>query len=109
LLTLLLLLKLSCCLEIISRVDKEGVSHIASFLLLPLAYVVRDLVDLPDPDPGFGQPDYVQEMVQRGAHTTIHFQNDNKEVWNVICHMTHGGLAWNWVSQYARTCNGSKA
>jgi hypothetical protein len=34
LLTLLLLLKLSCCLEIITRVDKEGVSHIDSFLII---------------------------------------------------------------------------
>jgi hypothetical protein len=78
---------------------------------LPLAYVVRAVVALPGAaeDPGFGLPDHVQEMVARGDHATVVFQNDNKEVWNVIRHLTHGGNAWGWVSQYARGCNGRQA
>jgi hypothetical protein len=78
---------------------------------LPLAYVVRAEVDLPDPgdDPGFGMPDYLQEMVRRGEHGTIAYNNDNREVWNVIRHITHGGLAWSWVSGFARTLDGRAA
>ena len=76
---------------------------------LPLAYVVREDVALPADDPGFGLPDFTQEMITRGDHATVTFHNDNKEVWNVIRHLTHGGAAWSWVSQYARTCNGRDA
>ena len=48
-------------------------------------------------------------MITRGDHASVTFHNDNKEVWNVIRHLTHGGAAWSWVSQYARTCNGRDA
>jgi hypothetical protein len=76
---------------------------------LPLAYIVREDVGLPAVDMGFGMPDYAQEMILRGEHATATYQNDNKEVWNVIRHLTHGGSTWSWVSQYARTSNGRAA
>jgi hypothetical protein len=76
---------------------------------LPLAYVVRENVALPAIDAGFGLPDYTQEMIQRGDHATATYQNDSKEVWNVIRHLTHGGSTWSWVSQYARSSNGRDA
>jgi hypothetical protein len=78
---------------------------------LLLAYVVRNEVALPDQanDPGFGMPDFAQEMVRHGDHNLPNYQDDNKEVWSVIRHLTHGGVAWSWVSQFARTCNGREA
>jgi hypothetical protein len=76
---------------------------------LPLLYVVRDEVPTPAIDIGFGLPDYIQEMILRGDHGTASYQNDNKEVWNVIRQLTHGGPTWSWVSQYARTNNGRDA
>lgn len=76
---------------------------------LPLAYLVRDEVALPDVDPGFGLPSFHEEMVQRGDHEGTAFQRDNVALWNVISQMTHGGFAWSWVSMYARTRNGREA
>ena len=76
---------------------------------LPLAYVVRDTVEPPLNDPGFGLPTSIAEMVARGDHTQPAFENDSIAVFNVIRHMTHGGLAWNWVSAYNRTKNGRDA
>lgn len=76
---------------------------------LPLAYLVRDQVALPDVDLGFGQPSYHEEMVLRGDHEGSAYQRDNVALWYVISHMTHGGFAWNWVSQYERTRNGREA
>ena len=75
---------------------------------LPLAYLVRDQVELP-PDQGFGMPSFHEEMVIRGDHRGTAFQRDNVTLWNVICHMTHGGFAWSWVSMYERARNGREA
>jgi hypothetical protein len=76
---------------------------------LPLAYVTRDTVEPPAVDPGFGLPTFIQEMVDRGDHNQPAYQNDSIEVFNVIRHMTHGGLAWSWVSAFNRTKNGRDA
>jgi hypothetical protein len=76
---------------------------------LPLAYVVRDTVALPLVDPGFGQPTSIAEMIARGDHTQPAFETDTIAVFNIIRHMTHGGLAWSWVSAYNRTKNGRDA
>jgi hypothetical protein len=76
---------------------------------LPLAYVARDAVAAPAIDPGFGLPSAYEEMIARGDHTQPAYQVDNVEVWNVIRHMTHGGMAWSWVSAHSRTQNGREA
>jgi hypothetical protein len=78
---------------------------------LYLAYVVRDEIAPPVAidDPGFGQPDFTLEMVRRGNHNLPSFHTDNKDVWSVIRHITHGGPAWSWVSQFARANNGRDA
>ena len=49
------------------------------------------------------------EMVQRRAHTSVEFPQDNILVWAVIRHICHGGPAWSWVSRYARQANGRDA
>lgn len=76
---------------------------------LPLAYVVRLEVQLPAVDLGFGLPTHLDEMIERGPHTGQYYEADNRAVWQVIRHVTHGGMAWNWVSRFARQHNGRAA
>lgn len=78
---------------------------------VPLSYITRFEVALPPmyEDPGFGQPNYVEEMIRRAPHVGPEWQIDNVAVWNVIRHVTHDGPAWNWVSRFARTGNGRDA
>ena len=47
---------------------------------LPLSYVVCEAVALPVPDPGLGQPTYLDEMVARGSHVGVYYQVDNVAV-----------------------------
>lgn len=74
---------------------------------VPLAYVTRFEVALPPmfEDPGFGQPNYVEEMIRRAPHVGPNWQIDNV----AVRHITHDGPAWNWVSRFARTGNGRDA
>jgi hypothetical protein len=99
----------------LSRVDKvrEVLEDIDNYLLrklgasgLPLAYIVRESVALPADDPGYGLPSTLEEMVTRGPHTGAFYEIDNKEVWQVVRHVTHGGPGWSWVQSYQRMCNG---
>jgi hypothetical protein len=95
---------------------RTNIENLDSYLMnalgetfLPLAYLVREQVELPLIDQGFGLPSFHEEMVSRGDHQGTAFQRDNITLWNVISHMTHGGFAWNWVSSYERTRNGRQA
>lgn len=78
---------------------------------MPLSYVVRADVPLPDvaDDPGFGLPSFALEMIRRAPHTGTFFQRDSVAVWNVIRHVTHEGPAWSWVQSFLRTCDGRAA
>jgi hypothetical protein len=78
---------------------------------LPLAYVVREEVAVPIGalDPGYGLPTISEEMIARGPHSGTHFQKDNNEVWQMICHVTHGGPGWSWVQAHQRACDGRQA
>jgi hypothetical protein len=76
---------------------------------LPLAYVVRDEVNLPLIDPGYGMPTTAQEMIARGPHFGTYYQIDNQEVWQVIRHCTHGGPGWSWVQSHQRASDGRGA
>lgn len=86
-------------------IRKKGISGV------PLAYIVRPDVPLPDiaDDPGFGNPTFALEMIQRAPHAGAFYQRDNIAVWNVIRHVTHEGPAWSWVQSFVRTCNGRLA
>jgi hypothetical protein len=100
---------------------REIIENIESVLLrmrgingVPLLYVVRDQVALPtnigdDLDPGFGLPNYSQEMIRRAPHNGVYFREAQKSVWNVIRHVTHGGPGWNWVQSFASTQDGRNA
>lgn len=81
---------------------------------VPLAYVVRENVELPEAvegeeDPGYGLPTLRDEMVRRTRHDTHHYQTDNKSVWKVIRTITHGGPGWSWVQSFAKRQNGREA
>ncbi|KAL7572974.1 hypothetical protein ACA910_007474 [Epithemia clementina (nom. ined.)] len=82
---------------------KRGISG------LPLAYVTRYSANVPDPDPGLGQPSHTEEMILQGNHNLVAFATDNQSVWSVIRHVSHNGPAWGWVSNYARSQNGCGA
>ena len=75
----------------------------------PLAYVIREDVDLPTEDPGFGLPTFKEEMIRRTRHDTPSFLEDNHSVWTMIRTVTHGGPAWHWVSTHERSMNGRAA
>jgi hypothetical protein len=76
---------------------------------LPLAYVVRETVALPADDLGYGQPTVSEEMLMRGPHTGMYYELDNREIWQMIRHVTHGGPGWSWVQGHQRTSNGRQA
>jgi hypothetical protein len=97
---------------------RETIEDIEDYLLrkrgasgCPLAAVIRMNVALPLPedDPGFGQPTYLEEMIQRMPHVGTDYQTDNRSVWDLIRHICHGGPAWDWVSQFARNSDGRSA
>jgi hypothetical protein len=101
-----------------TRIDKvrEVLENIDNYLTqkrggsgLSLAYVVRDDVNLPAVDPGYGMPTMVDEMISRGPHFGQYYQQDNIDVWQVIRHVTHGGPGWSWVQEFHRTSNGRQA
>jgi hypothetical protein len=100
------------------RIDKvrQVLEDIDNYLLrklgasgLPLAYVVRETVALPADDLGYGMPSTTEEMIERGPHTGMYYEIDNKEVWQMIRHVTHGGPGWSWVQSHQRTTNGRQA
>jgi len=74
-----------------------------------LSYVVRDVVELGNNDPGFGKPTIDAKMVRRAPHDVDAFHVDSATVWNVICHVTHDGPGRTWVSAYNHIQNGREA
>lgn len=80
----------------------------------PLAYIVRDQVDLPEDvageqDPGIRQPNMVTELIRRTRHDGEYYAQDNKAVWSLIRTVMHPGPGWSWVQPYAKTQNGRMA
>jgi hypothetical protein len=76
---------------------------------VPLAYVTRESSQLPSKDLGYGRPTPVEEMIRRAPHSGNDYLADNRDVWEVINHVAHGGPAWGWVSDYSRSKDGRKA
>lgn len=81
---------------------------------IPLSAYVREQVDIPtggadDPDLGFGQLSYLEEMIIRAPHTGPTYAPDNTLIWDAIRHITHEGPAWGWVQPFARHRNGRLA
>jgi hypothetical protein len=61
-----------------------------------LAAVIRMNAALPFPqDPGFGLLTCIEEMIQLMPHVGADCQTDNCSVWDLIRHVTHGGLSQN--------------
>jgi hypothetical protein len=68
-------------------------------------------VDAPDlaDDPGYASPSVDDEMIRRASHVGDTYDQDNKELWSIIRHITHGGPGWNWVSVHSRSADGQQA
>jgi hypothetical protein len=78
---------------------------------IPLSYMTRSEVEAPDlaDDPGYASPSFEDEMKRRASHVGETYNQDNKTLWGIIRHITHGGPAWNWVSVHSRSMNGRQA
>ncbi len=81
---------------------------------LPLAYVLRDTVELPEntpneADPGYGRPTRKEEMIRRAPHTGEDYGADNRTVWACVRHMFYDGPAKNWIKEFARAQDGRGA
>jgi hypothetical protein len=104
--------------EKLKTVDKirQSLENIDNYLTrkfgasgLPLMYIVRESVGLPLIDLGLLVPTIHDDMIARGPHTGSVYQADNREVWQVIRHVTHEGPGWSWVSSFALTRDGRSA
>jgi hypothetical protein len=51
----------------------------------------------------------MMSMVTRAPHTGASYHINNRTVWDVIRHVTHGGPAYDWVSQIAHNYDGHGA
>ena len=84
---------------------------------VPLAYVTRKSVTLPEdvpnngePDPGFNQCDTLEEeMIRRTRHDNANFATDDEAVWDVPREAIHGGPAWPWIKCHNRSKDGGAA
>ena len=76
---------------------------------MPLSYVLREDPALPAVDPGFGLPDFEQDVASRGRHDGHFWRGDNRLVWLLIKKLTEGTNAWSCVQEFARTNNGRGA
>jgi hypothetical protein len=83
---------------------------------IPLAYVIRTHVELPESDtlpneadPGYGQPDRKAEMIRRAPHVGQTFDTDNATVWACICHIFYDGPAKAWIKSHSRDQDGRAA
>lgn len=77
---------------------------------IPLLYTVRDVVDVPVNNNVIrAEVTIYGDMIERGPHVGIYFQEDNRNVWEVIRHVTHGGPGWSWVNSYQRDRDGREA
>jgi hypothetical protein len=78
---------------------------------VPLAYVTRENLAAPDiaDDDGFGIPSHIAEMVRRAPHVGIHYENDNRMVWDLVRHIAHDGPGWSWVQGFQKTRDGRAA
>ena len=77
----------------------------------PLAYVVRDNVELPDAadDPGYDDMEYEEQLVQRSRHSGPAFTQDRKSVWTLLYSVFHDTPGWSWISRHSRSKNGRQA
>ena len=82
---------------------------------IPLAYVIRDDVDIPaDPDPA---ATVQYEMIFRAPHHTgdpnstpkITFKTDNHKLWDLLLQICHDHNCWTYSKSSQQTHNGHLA
>jgi hypothetical protein len=81
---------------------------------IPLSYIIRDRVD-PDEPPGdndeypVGRPTFEQELIRRAEHGNETYHMNNKKIWKMVRHVTHGTDAWSFVKAFNRNRDGRSA
>lgn len=75
---------------------------------VPLIYLVRETVDLPDPadDPGLGQPTMIEEMTRRARHDGQCYATDLETLWSLLRMLIHNGPGWIWIKSFEHRKDG---
>jgi hypothetical protein len=77
---------------------------------VPLAYVVRDNVEIPPgTDPSEGYITVAEEMITRAPHGNQAYANDSMEVWSYMVNITRSNDCWTYVKPAQRTKDGRRA
>lgn len=77
---------------------------------IPLAYVIRDTVELPEgDDPSDGYATVQDEMIRRAPHGTQVYQTDNQMVWTIIAQISREHDCWTYVKPAQSTRDGRAA
>jgi hypothetical protein len=81
-----------------------------SFLVesgVPLAYVVRENVEIPPgTDPSEGCITVAEEMISHAPHGNQAYENDSMEVWSYMANITRAHDCWTYVKPAQRTKDG---
>jgi hypothetical protein len=75
----------------------------------PFFYVVRESVEIPVHDPGYGQPTLIEELIRRTPHVGHEYNQDNRAVWKMLRKVMHGGPGWTWIDEFSRQQDGRAA
>jgi hypothetical protein len=71
---------------------------------VPLAYVVRENVDIPPgTDPSEGYITVAEEMIARAPHGNQAYANDSMEVWSYMTNVTRAHDCWTYVKPAQHT------
>jgi hypothetical protein len=77
---------------------------------VPLAYVVRDNVEIPPGTyPSEGYITVAEEMIARAPHGNQAYVNDSMEVWSYVANITRDHDCWTYVKPAQRTKHGRRA
>jgi hypothetical protein len=77
---------------------------------VPLAYVVRENVEIPPgTDPSEGYITVAEEMIARALHRNQAYANDSMEVWSYMANITRAHDFWTYVKPAQRTKDGRRA
>jgi hypothetical protein len=77
---------------------------------MPLAYVVRDNVEIPPgTDASEGYVTVTEEMIASAPHGNQAYENDSMEVWIYMVSITRAHDCWTYVKPAQRTKYGSRA
>jgi len=77
---------------------------------IPLVYVIRETVGLPEgDDPSDRYAGRAEEMIRRAPHDSEVFESDQNKVWEIISKTTKEADCWTYVKPAQRTQDGRAA